>query len=128
MKTAGFVEGAGHDTPTAAAADRDLLSALTGHQAGRERDVAHRTRRVVMASLGVMQQQKAGRKRSRALALAAILVLFLALGPFAWHVADDLFGGELIGDIATQFSLLCCVLFLALVAAVLVAGWSRRKP
>ena len=86
-----------------------------------------RTRRVVMASLGVMQEQKAGRKRSRAVALAAILLVILALGPFFWRVADDLIGGEHISDIATQFSLWVCILCPALLAAALVAGWSRDK-
>jgi hypothetical protein len=113
-------EGAG------SAARRDLLSALAGNQAGRERKVAHKTRRVVMASLGVMQDQKADRKKSRAVALAAVLLVLLALGPFIWRVADDLIGGELIGDIATQASLWVCILCPALIAAALVAGWSRK--
>lgn len=111
---------------TGADRDRDLLSALAGNQAGRDRAVAHKTRRVVMASLGVMQDQKAGRKRSRALATASVLLMVLALGPFFWRVADDLIGGEHFGDIATQTSLWVCILCPALLAAALVAGWRRK--
>jgi hypothetical protein len=108
-------------------ANRELLSALAGNQAGRERAVAYRTRRVVMASLGVMQDQKAGRKRSRAVVLASILLVILALGPFFWLVSDDLISGEHISDIATQFSLWICILCPALLAAALVAGWSSDR-
>lgn len=106
----------------------DLLGALTGRQAGRERAVAEKTRRVVMASLGVMEEQKAGRKRSRSVALASLLVMLIALGPFVWRVADDLINGERLNDIATQTSLLALVLFPAVLAAVVIAGWSRRRP
>ena len=108
-------------------ARRDLLSSLAGNQAGRDRVVAHKTRRVVMASLGVMNDQKAGRKRSHAVVLASVLLVILALGPFFWRVADDLIGGEHISDIATQFSLWICILCPALLAAALVAGWSSNK-
>lgn len=106
---------------------RDLLAALTGKHAGCDRAVAEKTRRVVLASLGVMKDQKAGRQRTRSLALASLLLALLALGPFIWRVADDLIGGEHIGDIATQASLWICVLCPAILAAVLVAGWSRLK-
>lgn len=106
--------------------DRDLVSALAGTQAARDGAVAHRTRRVVLASLGQLQELKAGRKRSRAVALAVLLLVVLALGPFVWRVVDDLIGGEHMSDIATQFSLLICIFCPALVAAVLVAGWARR--
>lgn len=111
----------------AAGTDRDLLAALAGKRAGRDRTVAENTRRVVLASLGVMQDQKAGRRRTRSLALASLLLALLALGPFAWRVAEDLIGGESFGDIATQTSLWACVLCPAIVAAFLVAGWSRSK-
>jgi len=107
--------------------DRDLLSALSGVQAGRERAVAHHTRRVVLTSLGVMQEQKAGRRRSRSLALACILLAMLALGPFVWRIADDVLGGEHWEDIGTQVSMLVGFFFLTVLAAVLVAGWMRRK-
>lgn len=104
----------------------DLVSALAGTQATRDSAVAHRTRRVVLASLGVMQDQKSDRKRGRALALASLALVVLALGPFIWRVVDDLIGGEHVSDIPTQMSLLICVLCPAMIAAVLVAGWARR--
>ncbi|MGB9287239.1 MAG: hypothetical protein WCC31_00945 [Terracidiphilus sp.] len=104
---------------------RDVLSALAGKQAGRERAVAEKTRRVVLASAGVMKDQMADRKRSKSLALASILLMVLALGPFIWRVSDDIIGGEHWSDIATQTSLWVCVLCPALLAAALVAGWSR---
>ena len=116
--------GAGPDTDQ----DRELVSALAGKQAGREQAVAYRTRRVVLASHGVMQDQKAGRRRSRALALASILLVILAMGPFVWRVTDDILGGERWTDVATQGSLWICILFPALVAAALVAGWLRQRP
>lgn len=119
MKVAGTVEDSG--------ADRDLVATLAGTRAGQDRAVAHRTRRVVLASLGVMQEQKAGRKRSRSLALASILVFVLVLGPFAWHVADILIGGERLSDLATQLSLWVCIFLGAILAAALVAGWTRRR-
>lgn len=106
---------------------RDLVEALAGRQGDHEGAVAHRTRRVVMASLGVLQEQKAGRRRSRSIALACLLVALLLLGPAAWRVADDLIGGDLFGDLPTQFSLWFSFLCLALAGAVLVAGWMRRK-
>lgn len=121
-----LVQNAASPAEAGAEVNHDLLSALAGTQAGRDRAVAHRTRRVVMASLGVMQDQKAGRKRTRSLAIASVLLMGLALGPFFWHVADDLIGGEHISDIATQTSLWVCIACPALLAAALIAGWRRR--
>ena len=112
----------------AESAKRDLLAALAGKQAARERAVAQTTRRVVLTSLGVIEEQRAGRKRSRAVAVAALLLALLALGPFVWRVTDDLIGGEHLADIATQTSLWICILCPAVLAAVIVAGWARSRP
>jgi hypothetical protein len=121
MKTAGWSNGMARNAGT----DRDLLGALAGKQAGRDCAVAQKARRVVLASLGVMDQQKAGRRRSHALAVAGLLLALLALGPFAWHVTEDLIGGEHMADIATQTSLWICILYPAVLAAVIVAGRAR---
>jgi len=118
---------AGGATASAEDARCGLLSALAGKQAARECAVAQTTRRVVSTSLGVMRDQQAGRRRSRALALAALMLVLLALGPFVWHVTDGLLGGEHMADIFTQTSLWICILCPAILAAVIVAGWSRIK-
>jgi hypothetical protein len=104
---------------------RNLAASLGDSE--RDRAVAHSTRRVVMASMGVMQDQKAFRKRSRALALAAIVVLLLAIGPLAWLVVDYFNSGGHFGDLNSEFTLWACVLCPALLAAALVAGWLRKR-
>lgn len=123
MKTMGLADGAGPGGDT----ERDLLSALAGAQASRDRDVAYHTRRVVNTSLGVMQERKARLGRSRSVALAAILLVALAMGPFVWRVVDDVVGGEHWADMATQVSIWVGIFFVAVLAAALVAGWARSK-
>ncbi|HEY3704477.1 MAG TPA: hypothetical protein VGL22_05410 [Terracidiphilus sp.] len=112
-----------------AADGNDGLSSLAASLGDSDRDrvVARSTRRVVMASLGVMQDQKAMRKRSRSLALAAFVVVLLVIGPLAWLVVDHFNSGGTWGDLNTEFGLWVCILCPALLAAALVAGWLRRR-
>jgi len=95
--------------------------------AERDREVAHRTRRVVLASAGVLNEQKEGRKRTRSVALAATLIVLLVVGPLVWWAADNLISGEHMGDLTSEFSLWVCILCPALLAAALMAGWLRKR-
>lgn len=115
----------GNSLPTDA--HGDLISALSGLEANRERDVAYRTRRVVMSSRGVMQEQKAGGTRARGVALAVTLVVLLLLGPLAWEFTDSLIAGEHLGDPGSELVILAFLVCSALLAATVVAGWFRKR-
>jgi hypothetical protein len=107
--------------------DPDLIAAIAGKQAVRESAVAERTRRVVMASLGVMRNQKSDRRRARSIALAGVVVVLLVFGPLLWRIAEDLLTEDFTSDIALQSSFWASLLCVATLAAVLVAGWSQRN-
>lgn len=115
---AGTVEGSG---------DRNLSTALAGQIAERDREVAQSARRVVLASLGIIKEQKAGRRRVRAIAIASVLVFLLVFGPLVWWAVDNLISGERLGDLSCQFSLWACIVCPALLAAAVVAGWLRHR-
>jgi Na+-driven multidrug efflux pump len=107
--------------------NRDVKASVVAEDAGRDRKVAYGTRRVVMASLGILKEQKAGRKRIRAVALASILVFLLVFGPLIWWAVENLIAAEHLGDLACQFSLWVCILCPALLAAAVMAGWLRHR-
>jgi len=57
----------------------DILAALSGLDANRERAVAHRTRRVMQSSMGVIRERDQSKARSRAVALAVTFVVSLLI-------------------------------------------------
>jgi hypothetical protein len=105
----------------------DLISALAGREANRERAVAHRTRRVVLSSLGVIREQKQDGSRARGVALAVTLLVLLLIAPLIWEATDSLIAGEHLGDPGSQLSLWACIVCPTLLAAGLVAGWWKHR-
>ena len=105
----------------------ELLSALSGQDANRERSVAYRTRRVVLSSHGVLQERKQDKTRARSVALAVTLVVLLLIAPLLWEATDSLIAGEHLGDPRTQWSLWACIICPMLLGAALVAGWWKKR-
>lgn len=105
----------------------DLLAALCGCEAERERAVANRTRSVVRSSLEVIAGQRAAGRRGRSLALAATLLVFLLLGPLVSWLVYLFFETDHPNSLANLFNLWICGLIPALLAAVVLMGWRRYK-
>jgi hypothetical protein len=125
--TLGAVTGRAPGERTDATLHRGGSEAFSANDAERERAVAHQTRRVVMASLGVMQEQKASRNRNRAVAIAATLLVFFVVGPPIWWIADTLIEEERVTSIVSQIAVWSFFMSTALLASALLAGWMRRK-
>lgn len=104
-----------------------LKEALAGCSGERDRATADRTRRVVMASAGVMQEQRAGRKKIRAMALAATLVIFFVVAPPIWWVAETLIEEEHLTSTLSELAVWGFLSVTALLGSALLAGWLRRK-
>ncbi len=105
----------------------DLLNALHGLDANRERTVANRTRRVVRSSLGVRREQQQGGSRNRAVALGFALLVLVLIAPLIWEVTDSLIAGEHLADPGSQLSLWACIVCPTILGAVLVAGWWKKR-
>lgn len=104
-----------------------LISAITGREANRERAVAHRTRRVMFSSLGVLQERKQDKSRARALAIGLACLVLLLIAPLLWEATDSLIAGEHLADPGSQLSLWACMVCPTLLGAALLVGWLRRR-
>ena len=98
MKICGTAKDAEPDA--AGKTDSDLISALTGRQANRE----------------------------RAVAVAAAVVVFLFLGRLVWWAGDSLIEEEHLNGIAVQLGVWLFFLSAAVLASAVLAGWLRKRP
>lgn len=120
-------EGAGHLAALTGDRQAGLISAVNGREANRERAVAHRTRRVLLSSLGVLQQRNQDKSRARALAVGIACVVCLLIAPLLWEATDSLIAGEHLADPGSQLSLWACMMCPTLLGAALLVGWLRKR-
>lgn len=125
MSTTGPALNAAHEDGRVA--HRDLADAMAGFNGDRDRAVADRTRRVVMASAGLMQEQRADRKRIRAMALAATLVVLFVVAPPIWWIAETLIEEEHLTSLVSELAVWGFFSITALLGSALLAGWLRRR-
>ncbi len=125
MTASGRTIGAGRDAQQAAG--EDLTEAAAGFQGDRARATADKTRRVVTTSAGLMQEQRAGRKRIRAMALAATLVVFFVVAPPIWWIAENLIEEEHLTSTLSELAVWGFFSVTALLGSALLAGWLRRR-
>jgi hypothetical protein len=120
------VSSSGSAAGTHKPSQNDLIEAVSGLQGERDRTTADKTRRVVMASAGVMQDQRAGRKKVRAWAIAATLVVFFIVAPPIWWLAETLVEEQHLTTIA-EIAIWGFFSITALLGSALLAGWLRRR-
>jgi hypothetical protein len=125
VTSSGQAIGAGQDPQQAA--HGDLNEAAAGFQGDRERATADKARRVVMASAGVLREQRAGRKKIRAMALAATLVVFFVVAPPVWWIAENLIEEEHLTSTLSELAVWGFFSVTALLGSALLAGWLRRR-
>ena len=96
----------GVSSQRAAQEDGDLMSALTGLDAGQAQHAAERTRRVVTGSAGNLRERREVSGRSRNLAIAGAVLVLLLITPLIWSTVDSLTGDQHLTDTASELSLL----------------------
>ncbi|HEY0784470.1 MAG TPA: hypothetical protein VGD62_01285 [Acidobacteriaceae bacterium] len=106
--------------------DAELVSALSGLDAGRDRALSMRTQRAVHRAADDMEQGRHVRRRSLAIVLLTLIGLLMLLSPALWNMVDELVGGEFLLDLPGIVGALALTLFAAIAAVLFLIGGDRQ--
>jgi hypothetical protein len=105
----------------------DLIAALSGLNAHRERALSNRTRRAVHdAATDIREGRNVGR-RSTAIALLTLAGFLMLLSPAIWSSIDDALGGGTLLDLPGIVAALAFTLFAAVAAVLFLIGGQGRR-
>ncbi len=107
--------------------DPEVIAALAGADASRDRALTLRTRRAVSTAISRQRADRAQERRSLLLALLLTLALAFALAPAVWAGFDELTGGALL-DLPGMLLALGVTLSLAVAAVLFLLLGDRRRP
>ncbi len=111
------------------AASAELVAALSGLDAGRDRALSTRTRRAVHDAASDLHEGRHLSRRSGAIALLILAGFLVLLSPAIWNSVDDMLGGEFLLDLPGMVAALAFTLFAAVAAVLfLISGEGSRNP
>jgi hypothetical protein len=110
-----------------AGASADLIAALSGLDANRNRALTNRTRRAVHDAATDMREGRHISRRSSAIAMLILAGFLMLLSPAIWSSIDDAFGGGTLLDLPGIVAALAFTLFAAVAAVLFLIGGQGRR-
>lgn len=104
----------------------EIVQALTGLNYDADLALAQRTRRAVRSAAITLAERRAHQRRTIGFAVVAIVTFAVLMAPVIWDAVEDLYGGERLGDLPTEFMFLLMMLLPAVFAALLAVWKSQR--
>jgi hypothetical protein len=105
----------------------DLLAALNGLDAQRDRALTNRTRRAVNDAATDLREGRNLGRRSSAIALVTLAGFLMLLTPAIWSSIDDMFGGGTLLDLPGIVGALAFTLFAAVAAVLFLIGGQGKR-
>ena len=105
----------------------ELIAALSGLDASRERALGNRTRRAVHNAAADLEEGRHLGRRSGAIALLVLAGFLMLLSPAIWSSVDDVLGGEFMLDLPGMVAALAFTLFAAIAAVLFLVGGQGRS-
>lgn len=119
----------GYPVAQAPSSSSELVAALSGLDANRDRALTNRTRRAVQEAASDLREGRHLTRRSGAIALLTLAGFLMLLSPAIWSSVDDMLGGEFLLDLPGMIAALAFTLFAAVAAVLfLISGEGNRNP